>query len=139
MIDIAAIIDWLTTGPILVAVIISLLALPLDSFKHAKEYMSEADLQAAKKFVYGKAFQRAEAFPVLARLLAPKSKKTAAPDPDTFPLSSLVPGPKSKSGGGRKRQTRVPAAPSGPSDAREATAGGASSERARPSAANDML
>jgi hypothetical protein len=31
-------------------------------FKHAKEYMSEADLQTTKKFVYRKALQRAEAF-----------------------------------------------------------------------------
>jgi hypothetical protein len=108
-------------------------------FKNAKKYMSEEDLQTTKHFVYRKALQRAEAFPVFARFLLPESKKRAATDPDTEPLSSLVPAAKSKSGRGTKKQKHVPAAPSGPSDAREATLGVASSERARPSAANDIL
>ena len=73
-------------------------------FKNAKEYMSEADLQTTKTFVRSKAMRRAEGFPVVAELVPPKRKETAAPNPDMLPLSSCVPGAKSKSGRGRKMQ-----------------------------------
>ena len=97
--------------------------------KKAKRYMSEADLQTTKKFVVSQALERARDFPDLANLPPNKSQKIKAPDADKLPLSLLVPECVSNSGAREKRRTRLPAAPSG----------GASSERVRPSSANDIL
>jgi len=98
-------------------------------FKNAKRYMTELDVQTTKKFVLTQALKRARDFPDLANLPPNKSQKIKGPDADKLPASSLVPECVSNSGARGKRQKLLPAAPSG----------GASSERVRPSSANDIL
>jgi hypothetical protein len=98
-------------------------------FKNAKRYMTEPYLQTTKNIVVSQALKRARDFPDLANLPPNKSQKIKGPDADKLPASSLVPECVSKSSERGKRRRLLPAAPSG----------GASSERVRPSSANDIL